>query len=450
MATMFTEPPSRPDLRHPPRPEPATYRTRIALDDSWPPIWRRLDLRCDLPLDVVHQAIQAAFNWDDYHLYRFSLGGRAFDRNSQSFLCGYDTANREFEDDDGLPAADVRLDQTLHNPGDVLHYVYDYGDNWELTLTLDEVRPALDDSPAAALVDGKQAAPPEDCGGLRTATDLADVVEDPAHFPADDIRRALRGPFFVSYEAGLDPHLLELFQRREPDPDRLARLIAGPTTLPDDELTAGLRAHRWFLDRAADGGIALTAAGYLKPADVVEAAKIVPAMGDWIGSHNREVQSAPILDFRESLQSMGLLRKYKGRLVLTKAGAAAQRDPVRLWTQLAQRLCPTEADSFDGQAGLLLLSYAGSAQDGVLPLDEIVAVLNDFGWRHGDGTPLRGYELYRLPQYDALVNVADTLRTQDRRGRISAAASTLARAALRRRAVGTEGLPPIGKRPDPS
>ena len=43
-------------------------------------------------------------------------------------------------------------------------------------------------------------------------------------------------------------------------------------------------------------------------------------MADWIGENNREANAVPLLDFRQSLQSMGLLRKYKGRLMLTKAG----------------------------------------------------------------------------------------------------------------------------------
>jgi hypothetical protein len=34
--------------------------------------------------------------------------------------------------------------------------------------------------------------------------------------------------------------------------------------VPED-LSAVLRAHQWFLDRAEDGGIPLTSAGYLKP-----------------------------------------------------------------------------------------------------------------------------------------------------------------------------------------
>lgn len=60
------------------------YRIRVDLDNSWPPIWRRLDVRSDAKLDVVHQVVQAAFGWEDRHLYRFSLGGDPLDATSES------------------------------------------------------------------------------------------------------------------------------------------------------------------------------------------------------------------------------------------------------------------------------------------------------------------------------------------------------------------------------
>jgi Plasmid pRiA4b ORF-3-like protein len=428
---------ARPDLRRPPRANPGIYRVRVDLDHSSPPIWRRLDLRSDLPLDVVHQVLQVAFNWDDYHLHRFSLGGGPFDQHSQLFLCPYDAANPEFEDDDGLPASQVRLDETLQDPGEQLRYLYDYGDTWELTLQLEQVLTGLDDSATAVLVDGRRAAPPEDCGGLTDADDLAQVLDDPARFEPDEINKALRGPFFVMREAGVDGRLVDLVHRLESTPigvgfaARLARLVSEPVEVEAAETS--LQAHRWFLDRASDGGIPLTSAGYLKPADVVAASEIVPAMGDWIGTNNREVHCAPLLDFRQSLQSLGLLRKYKGALLLTRAGAAARRDATTLWHHLAERLLPAAGDTFEGQAGLLLLAYAGSNEDAELPLDEIAAALTELGWRHQDGVPVQGYDLYRMPAYGALINVSDRLRTWAQRHRISPAASALARAALRRR-----------------
>lgn len=76
------------------------------------------------------------------------------------FLCPYDVEGGEDEDDGGIAAADVRLDGTLQEPGDVLHYLYDYGDNWELTLRLEKILPGAPDSPSASAIDGRRAAPP--------------------------------------------------------------------------------------------------------------------------------------------------------------------------------------------------------------------------------------------------------------------------------------------------
>jgi hypothetical protein len=427
----------RPELRRTPRDEVAIYRVRVDLDKAEPPIWRRLDLRSDTPLDVVHQVLQVAFDWTDSHLHRFSLGGGPFDDHSQLFLCPYDVEEGEPEDDGGLPDTEVRFDETVQEPGDVLHYLYDYGDTWELTIRLEAILPAHADSPTATVVEGRRAAPPEDCGGLTDAKSLAEVLDDPAHFHPDETNQALRGPYFIMHEYGVDRRLADLVHRLHYTAAgtslaaRIVRLISEPTILDEAEPTTYLRAHRWFLDRAKDNGIPLTSAGYLKPADVVTASQIVPAMGERIGTNNREIHCAPLLHFRQTLQSMGLLRKHKGTLWLTRAGAAAQRDPSKLWNHLASRLLPGNDDTFESHATLLLLAYAGASNTSELPLDEIATALTELGWRHPDGRPVSGSSLYRVSAFDVLINVSDHPLTWDERHRITPAAATLARAALR-------------------
>lgn len=429
-------PAGRPELRRPRLVEPALYRIRIDLDHAKPPIWRRLDLRSDLPLDVVHQVLQVAYDWTDSHLHRFSLGGHPFDGHSQLFLCPYDVEEAEFGDEDGIPAVDVRLDEVLQEPGDVLHYLYDYGDNWELTLRVEDVLPAPADARSAVVIDGRRAAPPEDCGGVTDAEDLAAVLDDPAHFDLEETNEALNNPYFILREYGVNERLVDLVNRlryTSIGDDLAARMtsLVLPATEPSpDERGESLRAHRWFLDRARGGGIELTSAGYLKPADVEAASRVVPAMGDWIGKNNRESLAAPLLDFRHTLQSMGLLRKYKGRLLLTRAGAAAQQDPEKLWDLLASKLVGA-GEGFDRDATLLLLAYAATSGDADLPLGSIAEALGQLGWRHRDGTPLDGYELYRLPAFDVLANVSGRAApARGERRQISPCAAALARAAL--------------------
>jgi len=429
-------PASRPDLRHPRRRDIAIYRIRVVLDDSDPTIWRRLDLRSNLKLDLLHQVLQVAFGWTDSHLHRFSLGGRAFDRHSQLFLCPYDVDNKEWpEDDDGLPAAETRLDETLSKPGDVLHYLYDYGDNWELTLRLDAVIPAESDCPAAVVVDGERAAPPEDCGHLVDANSLAEVLANPALFEPQRVNQGFAGAYFVLHDAGIDTRLVDLVHRLTYTPHgddltEVALTLAGSKTLETVTVTDNLRTYQWFLDRAINGGIPLTTAGYLKPADVEEASKIVPAIGDWIGKCNREIQCYPVLRFREGVQSLGLLRKHKGTLLLTKTGLAAQRDPDRLWEHLAARLIPKSGDKFEAQATLLMLAFAVASAGSKLPFDKMTALLSELGWRYSDGRSISESSLRHLPVYDVLINVTDKPVTRARRNIMSPAAAALARLAL--------------------
>lgn len=434
---LVPEPVSRPDLRRARRRDVVVYRVRVHIDDSDPTIWRRLDLRSNLALDLLHQVLQVAFDWTDSHLHRFSLGGGAYDSHSQLFLCPYDVDNKEWpeDDEDGLPAAETQLDETLSEPGDVLHYLYDYGDNWELTLRLEDVLPAESDCPAAVVVDGERAAPPEDCGHLVDAESLSEVLTDPALFDPERVNKQFGDAYFVLREAGIDVRLVDLVHRLSlttggDDLTKAALTLAGARPLDTVAIAESLRGYQWFLDRAKDSGIPLTTAGYLKPADVEEAAKVVPAMSDWIGKHNREVNCYPLLRFREGLQTLGLLRKYKGTLLLTKAGAAAQRDNQKLWEHLAGRLIPKSDEKFELQASLLLLTYAAASAGSKLPFDKVAALLNELGWRHSDGRPVHQSSVYHLPVYDVLLNVTDQPVTTTRRDIVSPGAAALARRAL--------------------
>lgn len=185
--------PARPELRRAPLSEVRIFRVRVDVGRAKPPIWRRLELRSDLTLDVVHQVLQAAFGWTDSHLHRFALGGDPFDRDSQLFLCPFDVEEQE-PGDDGPAAADVRLDETMQDPGDELFYVYDYGDGWALSLRLEEVLPATADTRLATLIDARRAAPPEDSGGGVDAATLATLLDNPAFVDLDDINEALNAP----------------------------------------------------------------------------------------------------------------------------------------------------------------------------------------------------------------------------------------------------------------
>lgn len=428
---------ARPELRRPPLADRRAFTVTMSLDGSVPLIWRRLVVRSDITLDVLHRIIQSAFDWWDYHLHRFSLGGDVWDRTSQVFACQEELDQADVDDGVVLDSM-VRLDEVLQEPGDVLHYVYDYGDNWELTLRLDAVGPHSDDSPSVLCIAGERAAPPEDCGHLVTAAELAEVLDDPAEFSLTDVNTALHSSAATLLGWGISPGLVDLVSRLRHSAvgeDVTARALDLVTTRPepsDDEWRSALRAHQWFLDRAADAGIPLTPAGYLRPADVVDVAPLVPCVADWLryGKNNRESGLAPLLDFRQSLQKMGLLRKSKGTLLITKAGRDARGDVRRLRDHLATRLARVDDDPWVAQSSQLILLYAATSAGEALPLDAVAAALREFGWRVGTG-PVEEHHLYRAPILDVIRNVSAQPVTFKDSLLISPAAAHLARAALR-------------------
>ncbi|MGM0366609.1 MAG: plasmid pRiA4b ORF-3 family protein [Actinomycetota bacterium] len=50
------------------------YQIKVSLMYIKPAIWRRLSVPGKITFSQLHQIIQAAFGWLDYHLYKFKVG----------------------------------------------------------------------------------------------------------------------------------------------------------------------------------------------------------------------------------------------------------------------------------------------------------------------------------------------------------------------------------------
>jgi hypothetical protein len=104
------------------------------------------------------------------HLHRFALGTSVWDRFAEYFLNAFDVEEGE---DEGTPEVEVRLDEVLAEPGDVLRYSYDYGDDWSHTLKLERVSPGACERPR--VLAGKYEAPEDDSGGIWAWNDDPDL-----------------------------------------------------------------------------------------------------------------------------------------------------------------------------------------------------------------------------------------------------------------------------------
>jgi hypothetical protein len=111
------------------------YRFKVTLTDH-PAVWRRIELRGDQTLHAFHEAIQQAFAWDDDHLYAFFLSGQAWDEDSE-----YDSPFAEEGPDGEHSAASHRLEHLPLGQGRQFLYIFDFGDEWQHTIKLEQVAP---------------------------------------------------------------------------------------------------------------------------------------------------------------------------------------------------------------------------------------------------------------------------------------------------------------------
>ncbi|MFV0457173.1 MAG: plasmid pRiA4b ORF-3 family protein [Actinomycetales bacterium] len=409
--------------------QPVVFRLRLDLDDVRPPIWRRLDLAGDLSLPEVHQAIVESMGWSDTHLHQFTMGPGARDRQVQAFVNDWDASQGEIPPG-GILEQDVRLDQVVAGVGDRLFHDYDFGDGWQHTLKVEKVLAAQSGAPRAVCLTGRRAAPPEDCGGVGGYEDILAMLSgepldyrdpeelrdwlpagyDPAHFDLAEVNSLLAGLGNTSSVAGSrgraragagpgsgrHPAVTALASKLPPRVRArlnglMSELVAEDLT--DDEVAYLCRGLQALLALVGEEGVNLTGAGYLKPAHVEGLVQALGLTGRLYGKANREENVLLVTSLRKVATSAKLIRKSKGRLVLSPAGRKLLPDS-HLWADarplLAQVLgaLPTAKDEAGSDASVVWMLATALE----MPLEERaelgVHLLSEAGWQLDGGQPL--------------------------------------------------------------
>ena len=126
---------------------------------SKPPVWRKIIMGDEATYNDLHYAIQAAFGWQDCHLWEFRSVRGTFDcwRITKKDDFGWDFG----DESDATPDVPLVENGRLYT---LFVYRYDFGDGWEVDVKLDGWDPEGDGF--GECVAKKGANPPEDCGGI--------------------------------------------------------------------------------------------------------------------------------------------------------------------------------------------------------------------------------------------------------------------------------------------
>ena len=152
-------------------PTPSAAVLKITLDHVAPKVMRRVVVPAAIRLDRLHLVIQVAMGWTNSHLYEFRVGG-----------VGWGVPDPDGIFDGPLDAKKGRLSAVLAEAGrETFSYLYDFGDNWSHTVTIEMITPGIQGEPNLMLLDATGRCPPDDCGGAPGYKNLLKLLADPDH-----------------------------------------------------------------------------------------------------------------------------------------------------------------------------------------------------------------------------------------------------------------------------
>ena len=141
---------------------------KIVLHDVKPTVLRGVEVPLSIRLDQLHLVVQAAMGWNNSHLYEIIAGNLSWGIVDED-----DEASR-------LDARDLRLCDVL-SYGNALTYLYDFGDGWEHTITIEALTDPAPGFLYPRLVEAEGRCPPEDVGGPGGYALFRKAILNPSH-----------------------------------------------------------------------------------------------------------------------------------------------------------------------------------------------------------------------------------------------------------------------------
>ncbi len=147
------------------------YQIKVTLNETHPPIWRRILVPSNTNLLKLHDILQIVMGWEGYHLHMFKI---------QGFIYG-DPEDDEFGDFGTIDEAKYKLSQVIGSEGQRFSYEYDFGDSWDHILLVEKIISPPESVHYPTCLKGKRACPPEDVGGVWGYEHFLEAIADPNH-----------------------------------------------------------------------------------------------------------------------------------------------------------------------------------------------------------------------------------------------------------------------------
>lgn len=153
------------------------YILKLTFEGIKPEVWRKVIIPVGATFNRLHETIQYVTNFksymEPYHHFCFPLEDVMITNNEELI------EQKELNGKKVKQPSRIKIDQYIEKNGKIL-YQYDFGDNWEITITLEDT---VDDYYFGypTLLDGGGMAPPEDVGGPVGYMNFLEIIHDPTH-----------------------------------------------------------------------------------------------------------------------------------------------------------------------------------------------------------------------------------------------------------------------------
>lgn len=131
--------------------------------------WRELIIPDNITFKQLHDIIQKVFGFKNYHMYNFQVPEKIPDEDAVDLNSIIQTIDHENSND-------IKINKIV-NDNSVLLYVYDFGDNWEIVISvMDEVDY---DENTIVITDFKgKYNPLDDMGGIDVFEEIMACIDD--------------------------------------------------------------------------------------------------------------------------------------------------------------------------------------------------------------------------------------------------------------------------------
>jgi len=151
------------------------YQLNITLLGIDPPVWRTILVSGSTLLPDLHGIIQRTMGWEDAHLHQFMHNKTLY---SQSDPWGM----VDVTDYSGISISDL-----LKRKGSKMQYEYDFGDSWRHEILVEKTMKPEPNIQYPVCIDGQNACPPEDCGGIWGYMNVLAAIRDPKNPEYEDL-----------------------------------------------------------------------------------------------------------------------------------------------------------------------------------------------------------------------------------------------------------------------